>query len=64
MFNRYAAGQKYYGGGRSAPNIGPVDPMGYAERDREAKVRRNAVLRRLQKMLGGNYMHPDARRWM
>jgi hypothetical protein len=64
MFNPYSAGKKYYGGGRSAPNIGPVDPMGYAERDRQAQVRRNAVLKRLQKMITGNYNHPDAKRWL
>lgn len=47
-FNPLAAGNKVYGGGRPMPTIGPVDPMGYAERDRTAKAQRNAILRRLK----------------
>jgi hypothetical protein len=58
-FNPYAAGQKYYGGGRSAPNIGPVDPAGYRTRDRLAQAKRNAMLRRLQAGMGQQYMNPD-----
>ena len=33
-FNKYSAGVKTYGGGRSAPNVGKTrSPGGYAERD-------------------------------
>lgn len=66
MYNPYAAGRKRYGGGRDAPNVGPVDSagaVGYAERDAKAAARRNAVLRRMQKERVGNYAHPDSRRW-
>jgi hypothetical protein len=48
MFNKYAAGNKIYGGGRSAPNIGPVDPMGYKERDAKRRLQRNIALRKLK----------------
>ncbi len=48
-FNPYAAGKKIYGGGRSAPNIGPVDKQGYRERDRKSRTMRTAMLRRMQK---------------
>lgn len=57
MFNKYAAGRKVYGGGRDAPNIGPVDKMGYKERD--ALKRRNAILRRMQASQQGKYMSPN-----
>jgi len=53
-FEANAAGNKMYGGGRSMPTIGPVDPMGYAERDRKAKSRRNAMLAQIQAMQGQN----------
>ncbi len=58
----YAAGNKIYGGGRSFPTMGPVDRLGYAERDAAAKARRNAMLRRMQASNSGNYMQPDALR--
>ncbi len=58
----YAAGDKIYGGGRDAPNIGPVDPMGHAERDLKYQARRTALLRRLQAVRQGNYMSPDVGR--
>lgn len=48
-FNPYAAGNKVYGMLRDAPNIGPVDKMGYKERDARAKLRKRAISRRLQK---------------
>jgi hypothetical protein len=57
-FNSYAAGSKVYGGGRSAPNIGPVsDTMGYRERDLKYKTRQrnNAILRRLQARQKGDF---------
>lgn len=58
----YAAGNKIYGGGRDAPNIGPVDPMGHAERDLKYKARRDAMLRRLEAMKNANYMSSDVGR--
>lgn len=45
-YTPYAAGKKMYGGGRSAPNIGPSDPIGYRERDRKKAVQ-EAAKRRL-----------------
>lgn len=59
MYNPYAAGNKVYGGGRSFPTMGPVDKLGYRERDLQVKSRRNALLRRLQAMQGGRYMSAD-----
>lgn len=47
-FQPYAAGKKTYGGGRSAPNVGPSDKLGYAERDNKASGMRNALLRRMK----------------
>lgn len=48
-FSSYAAGNKTYGGGRSMPTLGPVDPLGYRERDLKLKARQNALLRYGQK---------------
>jgi hypothetical protein len=57
-FNAYGAGAKQYPGG--APNTGPTDkPEAYDERDRLAKLRRNALLRRIQQGQAGNYMNKD-----
>lgn len=48
-FNSYAAGAKRYGAGRSMPNIGPTSgQLGYAQRDNQAKARKNAILKRLK----------------
>lgn len=59
-FNKYAAGRKVYGGGRSMPNIGPVQNMqGYAERDNKAQARKQAILRRLKGQMSGNPMSPN-----
>lgn len=58
----YAAGNKIYGGGRDAPNLGPVDPTGYHERDLKYQARRTAMLRRLQAMQTGDYGSADAER--
>lgn len=58
----YAAGDKIYGGGRDAPNIGPVDPTGYAERDLKYQARRAAMLRRLKAVDSGNYGSADVGR--
>lgn len=56
MFNPYAAGNKLYGSGRLNPTMGPVDPMGYRERDLATAARRNALLRRLKAMQSGHFM--------
>jgi hypothetical protein len=59
-FNPYAVGNKIYGGGRSAPNVGPVnDKMGYKERDLQAKGRRAAVLRRMKARKSNRFMSAD-----
>jgi hypothetical protein len=63
-FNRYAAGRKQYGMGRNMPTMGKVDPIGYAERDATANIKRNAILRRLQAGLGGRYASPDFGRFV
>jgi hypothetical protein len=47
-FNTYAAGRKIYGGGRSNPTSGPVDKMGYRERDMKHKARKKAIMNRLK----------------
>ena len=55
-FAPYAAGDKRYGSGlMSSPTMGPVDPMGYRERDAMATARRNALLQRLKASQFGNY---------
>ena len=53
-FNSNAAGNKMYGQGRPMPTIGPVDPLGYAERDRKTKARRNSMLAQIQALQGQN----------
>lgn len=58
----YAVGEKIYGGGRSFPTMGPVDRMGYKERDAVSAARRDAVLRRLQAVQGGKTASADAMR--
>jgi hypothetical protein len=58
----YAAGNKIYGGGRDAPNIGPVDPAGYNERDLKYQARRDAILRRMKAMQTQNYASADVGR--
>jgi hypothetical protein len=57
--NPYAAGAKVYGSGRSNPTSGPVDKLGYRERDLMTKARRNALLRRLKAQQLGNYLSSD-----
>lgn len=54
QFNRYAAGRKTYGGGRSNPTSGTVDPTGYIERSannmasqRRSGLASSAISRRL-----------------
>ena len=58
----YAVGKRVYGGGRSFPNIGPSDPLGYKERDAKAAARRSAMLRRMKARASGRYMSADALR--
>lgn len=54
--NAYGTGSKVYGGGRSAPNVGPVRNMsGYRERDAKAKGMREALLRRMKARQQGNF---------
>lgn len=56
-FNSFAAGNKQYGPlGMSNPTSGPVDPLGYNERDRIARAKQNAIIMRLKAMQSGNYM--------
>lgn len=56
-FNSYAAGNKLYGGsGRSNPTMGPVDKLGYSERDRLQRARQNAIIARLKAMQSGDFM--------
>lgn len=65
QFNPYAAGRKVYGAVRDAPNIGPVDKLGYRERDAEAKAKKRAVMRMLkasQQKPNPQVMQPDVLR--
>lgn len=67
-FNPYSAGKKLYSSGIDAPNIGPVDKLGYIERDSVAKSRRNALLKRLKAAQSGNlisseYLTPQQGNW-
>jgi len=52
----YAAGNKIYGFGRSNPTSGPVDPIGYRERDMQQNAMQAAIARRQPAMApgGGN----------
>ena len=58
----YSVGNKVYGGGRSFPNIGPVDKLGYRERDAKHKARRQAILNRLRANQNAKYASPDSMR--
>lgn len=59
-FNPFSAGNKVYGMGRNAPNVGPVaNREGYDERDRMARAKRNAMLRRLKAGQRGRYMSSE-----
>jgi hypothetical protein len=63
QFLPYAAGNKIYGGGRDAPNVGPVDGLtGYKERDLKYQARRVALQRRLKAVQNGNHGSPDVGR--
>lgn len=58
----YLVGNKVYGGGRSFPTMGPVDKLGYMERDAKATARRGALLRQMKANTKGNYMSADSLR--
>lgn len=58
----YLVGNKVYGGGRSFPTMGPVDKLGYLERDSRMQARRNALLRQMKANAKGNYMDADSLR--
>ncbi len=58
----YLVGNKVYGAGRSFPTMGPVDKLGYAERDAAATARRNAMIRQMKANAKGDYMSPDVGR--
>lgn len=58
----YAVGNKIYGGGRSFPTSGPVDKMGYKERDATSKARGAAVRRRMKALQSGKAASADAQR--
>lgn len=54
--NPYLVGNRVYGGGRSVPNLGPVDDkLGYKERDRKNAARRQALLNRLKAAQSQNF---------
>lgn len=59
QFLPYLVGGKVYGAGRSFPNIGPSDPLGYKERDLSHRARRAAILRRLKSFQNKSYT-PDS----
>lgn len=58
----YSVGNRVYGGGRMFPTMGPVDILGYRERDLKHKARRQAMLNRLRARKQGNFMDPDVGR--
>lgn len=56
-FQPYGVGKKVYGGGRSSPHVGGgLDKLGYKERDAKHRIKRNAVLRRMQAGQKKQYM--------
>ena len=57
-FNPYSGGSKVYGSGLSSPTMGPVDKLGYRERDRKEAARRAAMLKRLRAGFAKNYGSP------
>lgn len=58
-FSDYAAGNRVYGSGRSNPTSGPVDKTGYVARDKKAKTKRNAMLRRMKARQRGKFMSSE-----
>lgn len=54
-FNAFAIGDKKYGAGRSAPNVGPtLNLQGYRERNLTIDARKKAIMRRLMAKPGGD----------
>lgn len=60
--NPYAVGNKIYGSGRSFPTVGPVDKLGYSERDAKHRARRQALLNRLKANQQGKFASADSLR--
>lgn len=58
----YLVGNKVYGGGRSFPTMGPVDKLGYAERDAKLTARRNALLRQMKMNASDKHLSADSLR--
>lgn len=58
-FNPYAAGARMYGSGRTNPTMGSVDKTGYAARDRQRKVKLNALRARMNAANKGAYSSAD-----
>jgi hypothetical protein len=61
-FNPYAAGNKVYSQVSGAPNVGPSDKAGYAERDRIRAAKKSAVLAKMKAMSAGAYADPNVLR--
>lgn len=58
--NDYAAGRPTYNTFSSSPHSGmQLDPLGYKTRDKKARVRRNAVLRRMKAQNTKNFNQSD-----
>lgn len=51
-----------YNGASYAPNQGPVNSLGYNERDLKYQARREAMERRLKAMKNKNFISPDVGR--
>lgn len=59
-YNPYAVGNVVYNGTSNSPHSGTqLDPLGYKERDARAKVRRNAILRRMKAQNTRNFNTSD-----
>ena len=54
-FNPYAAGSKVYSQVSGAPNIGPSDKAGYAQRDRIIAAKKSAVRAKIKAMSTGSF---------
>ena len=63
-FTPYAAGAKIYNSIASSPTRGAVDKTGYANRDRQLAVKRNAALAALKAKQAGAFGNPNAGRFM
>jgi hypothetical protein len=61
-FNPYAVGNKVYGAGRFFPTSGPVDKVGYRERDAKHKARQQAILNRMRALSQNKIISADAMR--